>query len=295
MSYRRNYRRRHYRRNRRGYSYTFDPVKGIFLIGTAFILLGSLSAIASFHYWGVIFGIIIWLVILATIVYVIRKIKSGPKKIVFGGTDIRDESDISQLSEINSEKHGCKCYMEGLTDGEREIAHILAENLSYKDYFIFNNLTIPSNHNGSSQIDHLVVSRFGIFVIESKDYKGWIFGNENEEQWTQSLPGGRNKFQFQNPIRQNWSHIMALGTLMPFIPKDAFQSIVVFTDSCEIKTPAIENVVRAEDLINCIKKYAGDKLPENDLQMALGKLSYACQTLDISLSEHIENLQLYHP
>ena len=184
--------------------------------------------------------------------------------------------------------------MDGLTDGEQEIAHILAEGLSYKDYFIFNNLTIPSDHTGSSQIDHLVLSKFGVFVIESKDYKGWIFGSKDQDKWTQSLPGGKNKFQFQNPIRQNWSHIMSLRTLIPFIPENAFQSIVVFTDSCEIKTPAIDNVVRSENLIECIKRYTETKLPDNDIQLALGKLSYTCQTEDISPSQHIDDLRSHH-
>jgi hypothetical protein len=199
-----------------------------------------------------------------------------------------------EIAIINSEKHGCKCYMDGLTDGEQEIARMLSEGLSYKDYFIFNNLTIPSDYNGSSQIDHLVVSKFGIFVIESKDYKGWIFGSKDQDKWTQSLKRGKNKFQFQNPIRQNWSHIMSLKTLLPFIPDNAFQSIVVFTDSCEIKTPAIENVIRSENLIGCIKKYTENKLSEDGLQRVLGKLSSVCQTVDISPSQHIDNLYSHH-
>lgn len=205
------------------------------------------------------------------------------------------EASKDQIAAINSEKHGCKCYMDGLTDGEQEIAHILAEGLSYKDYFIFNNLTIPSNHNGSSQIDHLVVSKFGIFVIESKDYKGWIFGNKDQDNWTQSLPGGKNKFQFQNPIRQNWSHIMSLKLLMPNIPENDFQSIVVFTDSCEFKTDPIENVVHSEEVVACIQKYSEIKLSEENLHLILGKLSYVCQTADITPSQHIENLRSYHP
>lgn len=298
MSYYRNYRKPYYYRRRRyygGYRYPFQPIKAIFAIGAAFILLGSISSIASGHIGNVILNIILWAIGLGVIVLIFNKIKNRPWKTTSNSLNISAHSDKSQVAEINSEKHGCKCYMDGLTAGEQEVAHILAEGLSYKDYFIFNNLTIPSDHNGSSQIDHLVVSKFGVFVIESKDYKGWIFGSKDQEQWTQSLPGGKNKFQFQNPIRQNWSHIMSLRTLMPFIPESTFQSIVVFTDSCEIKTPAIENVVRIEDLIECIKKYTETKLPENDLQLALGKLSYACQTVDISPSQHIENLHSYHP
>ncbi len=295
MSYYRNYRKPYYRRRRYGnYSQPFEPIKGIFVIGVAFILLGSISSITLGHFGSVFFNIIIWALILGGIVFLIKKIRNRPRRIMSSAIGDSSESSQSQIAEINSEKHGCKCYMDGLTDGEQQIAHILAEGLSYKDYFIFNNLTIPSDHNGSSQIDHLVVSKFGVFVIESKDYKGWIFGSKDQDNWTQSLPGGKNKFQFQNPIRQNWSHIMSLRTLMPFIPETAFQSIVVFTDSCEIKTPPIENVVHSEELIECIKKHTENKVSENDLQLALGKLSFACQTADISPSQHIDNLHSHH-
>jgi hypothetical protein len=296
MSYYRNYKKPYYYRRRRhgNYSQPFEPIKGIFVIGVAFILLGSISSIASGHFGNVFFNIVIWALILWGIVFLIKKIKNRSKNAVSNNLYIPAGASKDEVASINSEKHGCKCYMDGLTDGEQEIAHILAEGLSYKDYFIFNNLTIPSDHNGSSQIDHLVVSKFGVFVIESKDYKGWIFGSKDQDNWTQSLPGGKNKFQFQNPIRQNWSHIMSLRTLMPFIPESAFQSIVVFTDSCEIKTPPIESVVHSEELIECVKKHTENKVSENDLQLALGKLSFACQTADISPSQHIDNLHSHH-
>lgn len=296
MSYYRNYRKPYYYRRRRygNYSHPFEPIKGIFFIGVAFILLGSISSITSGNFGRAFSNIIIWTLIFWGSVFLIKKIKNRSKNAVSNNLYIPIGASKSDMAVINSEKHGCKCYLDGLTDGEQKIAHILAEGLSYKDYFIFNNLTVPSDHNGSSQIDHLVVSKFGIFVIESKDYKGWIFGNKDQDSWTQSLPGGKNKFQFQNPIRQNWSHVMSLKILMSYIPENAFQGIVVFTDSCEIKTPTIENVVRSKELIECIKKYTENKISENDLQLALGKLSFVCQTVDISPSQHIENLHLHH-
>lgn len=204
------------------------------------------------------------------------------------------DSSKEQFKILNSEKHGCKCYMEGLNEGEQKIAHMLAENLNYKDYFIFNNLIIPSDHTGSSQIDHLVVSKFGIFVIETKDYDGWIFGNKDQDNWTLSLPGGINKFQFQNPLRQNFSHIMSLRLLFPTIPEDSFRSIVVFTNKGEFKTERIDNVLSEREVVDCIQKYTETKLSEESILLIIGKLSYTCQTIDISPSQHVENLNTYH-
>ena len=74
----------------------------------------------------------------------------------------------------------------------------------YRD---LNNVTIPTS-NGTTQIDHVFVSRYGIFVIETKNMEGWIFGDEKQPQWTQSLYG--KKFRFQNPLHQNYRHTKAL-------------------------------------------------------------------------------------
>lgn len=88
---------------------------------------------------------------------------------------------------------------------------------------------------------------------------------------------------------------MSLKLLMPSIPENAFRSIVVFTDSCEFKTESIENVVHSEEIVGCIQKHTDAKLSEENLHLILGKLSYVCQTADITPSQHIENLHSFHP
>lgn len=107
----------------------------------------------------------------------------------------------------------------------------------YKDV---NNITIPTS-NGTTQIDHVIVSQFGIFVVETKNYQGWIFGSEDQAQWTQSLPGGK-KFKFQNPLRQNYRHIKVLSEFLGF-PEEKFHSVVMFWGESEFKTPMPENVM----------------------------------------------------
>ncbi|MFA6297292.1 MAG: nuclease-related domain-containing protein [Candidatus Paceibacterota bacterium] len=297
MGYYRNYRKPHYYRRPRykQYNEPFETTKGILGLGVAFILLISISSVSKSNFGSVVGKIIVWTLLFGGVIWLIRKIKNRSKNTVSDNLYIPADASKDQIAKINSEKHGCKCYMDGLTDGEQEIAHILAEGLSYKDYFIFNNLTIPSDYSGSSQIDHLILSKFGIFVVESKAYKGWIFGNRDQDNWTQSLPGGKNKFQFQNPIRQNWSHIMSLKALFPSVPENAFQSIVVFTDSCEFKTEPIENVVHSEDIVGCIQKHTESKLSEENIHLILGKLSFVCQTADITPLQHIENIHSHHP
>jgi len=87
--------------------------------------------------------------------------------------------------------------------------------LNKKEYKIIHNLRIF--HNGMmSQIDHVVISKYGVFVIETKNYSGWIFGGENSFEWTQVIY--KNKFKLYNPLRQNLGHVKAIkGNLTSWI------------------------------------------------------------------------------
>lgn len=108
------------------------------------------------------------------------------------------------------------------------------------EYRSLNNVTLQTGH-GTVQIDHVIVSRFGIFVVEAKNYQGWIFGGEKQAEWTQCLPGGR-KFRFQNPLRQNYRHIRSLAEFLG-LPDDRFHSVVMFWGDSEFKTPMPANVM----------------------------------------------------
>jgi len=100
-------------------------------------------------------------------------------------------------------------------------------------YTDVNNVTITTT-NGTTQIDHIIASPYGIFVVETKNMDGWIFGDEKNSQWTQSLFG--NKSKFQNPLHQNYRHIRALSEFLG-IGEDKFHSLVFFASDCTFKTP----------------------------------------------------------
>ncbi len=100
-------------------------------------------------------------------------------------------------------------------------------------YHIVNNVTIPDDHGGTTQIDHIIVSRFGIFVIETKNMQGWIFGEKNSALWTQTIYKVRNSFQ--NPVRQNYKHVMCLAQLLD-LPVENFHQCIIFIGDCTLKT-----------------------------------------------------------
>ena len=88
--------------------------------------------------------------------------------------------------------------------GEKQVSKRLRK-LNKRKYKVLNNVLLKTA-NGSTQIDHVVISIYGIFVIETKNYKGLIFGSENDENWTQVIY--KNKGKFRNPIKQNYGHVL---------------------------------------------------------------------------------------
>lgn len=101
--------------------------------------------------------------------------------------------------------------------------------------FLFN-LYIPAGNGKTTEIDMLLISPYGIFVFESKNYSGWIFGHEEQKNWTQTLPLGHrqcHKEYFYNPIRQNANHIRHLKALIG--KATSVWSIIVFSDRCTLK------------------------------------------------------------
>ena len=72
--------------------------------------------------------------------------------------------------------------------GETLLAAALRRKLEASLYHVLNDIYLPLDDGSTTQIDHVVVSPFGVFVIEMKTYKGWIFGNPRDAKWTQALP-----------------------------------------------------------------------------------------------------------
>lgn len=126
-------------------------------------------------------------------------------------------------------------------------------NIWNEEYYTINDALLPYK-NGTCQIDHMIISVHGIVVIETKTYSGWIYGSENAEYWTQSIYGSKTKFR--NPIKQNWSHILALKDILCDYQEAKYYPIVVFVGSAELKSiHANVPVVYDNELVQEIRKY----------------------------------------
>ncbi|MCI5207799.1 MAG: nuclease [Candidatus Electrothrix sp. ATG2] len=135
-------------------------------------------------------------------------------------------------------------------------------------YHPIHNVTFPTL-DGSTQIDHIFVSRFGIFVVETKNMKGWIFGGERQKQWTQKI--FKKSFKFQNPLHQNYKHVKALEALLD-IPPNVIHSVVVFVGESTFKSSMPPNVTRGGGYITYIKSFREPMLSEDQVQKAITQI-----------------------
>ncbi len=136
--------------------------------------------------------------------------------------------------------------------GERLVGRRLRNGLPRDEYKILNDVYLRMPDGTTTQIDHVVVSQFGIFVVETKTYSGWIFGSEKSAVWTQSIY--RKKSQFQNPIRQNYRHICAIADNLG-LDKSYFHSVVAFTGDATFKTEMPPGVVYSRNAADYIKSF----------------------------------------
>lgn len=124
--------------------------------------------------------------------------------------------------------------------GEAIVNSSINRKLDKTQYHLIKDTTLPTD-NGTTQVDHIIISKFGIFVIETKNMKGWIFGGEHQKTWTQQIYKTKNKFQ--NPLHQNYKHTKTLEKLLN-LSSDKFHSVIVFTGEAMFKTTMPENVLK---------------------------------------------------
>ncbi len=156
--------------------------------------------------------------------------------------------------------------------GEARVNSFLRSNLNSQQNYILSDLTLPTT-GGTTQIDHIVLSPNGVFVIETKNMSGWIFGDANQSRWTQVFR--RQKFQFQNPIRQNYKHIKVVQDLLGIEMRQIY-NVVVFVGSAEPRTIMPENILwDSGDLLRYIRSKQPICFFNRDLQSFMEKLKNA--------------------
>lgn len=123
-----------------------------------------------------------------------------------------------------------------------------------EEYMLFNNVTIPDGEQGTTQIDHILISPYGVFIIETKNYTGWIFGDVRQKQWTQKIY--KKSYKFQNPLRQNYKHSKVLEMVLnDVLDPQYLHSVIVFTPRSDFKTEMPENVFRGKAWLKYVESF----------------------------------------
>lgn len=168
--------------------------------------------------------------------------------------------------------------------GETEVSSIL--NRLPKEYNVINNAILPSI-NGTTQIDHIVVSPYGIFVIETKNYKGKIYGGDNSEMWTQYL--WNEEHEFRNPIKQNYAHVKSLQSLLGF-PLSTFIPIIAFANKTNIRVNSNFIVINFDKIRDVLLQPAPVLLSPEQVQHACITIQQAMTAQAHSAKEHVNNV-----
>lgn len=124
--------------------------------------------------------------------------------------------------------------------GERAVRTGLRKRLGEQEYCALHDVTLQIQDK-TTQIDHLVFSQYGVFVVETKNMKGWIYGGPRQRTWTQKIY--RRNHKFQNPLFQNYGHVKAVSEVLG-LDEDHIHSVVVFVGASTFKTEMPNNVVK---------------------------------------------------
>ena len=170
--------------------------------------------------------------------------------------------------------------------GELRVRATIRRRLNRKEYRPVHDLTLPTL-DGTTQVDHVVVSPFGIFVIETKDLAGWIFGDERSRRWTQVL--FKQKHRFQNPLHQNYKHRKAVENLLNLEPR-CLHSVVVFVGKSEFKTVMPPNVLERRGLVPYIRSKTDVLLSDEEVEESIRVLEAHVSNAE-TRRRHMDNLE----
>lgn len=193
-------------------------------------------------------------------------------------------------------------FYEEPLDGEEfeELVEHKLSKLEKTGSKVIRNCYLRWNNGTTTQIDEILIFRSGIYVIECKDYSGWIFGNGSHENWTQTLPygwyGDSTKTSFYNPIKQNQNHIKCIRQKLHDYNALPIHNIVVFRDNCTFKS--IENtlgahVIKGERLYEAIYRIeqdTGPRLSESEIENIYTRLLQDVSENPSIDGEHIRNV-----
>ena len=172
------------------------------------------------------------------------------------------------------------------------------------EYKILNDLVFRTE-KGTTQVDHVVVSKYGIFAIETKNYRGEIYGDDNRQEWTQLIVTKVTyakkwwktytyvtKNHFYNPVKQSLGHAFRIKELLSSFPRVKIVPIVVFAgDAVLSNVESQHHVVYEENLLDVIIGYGTIYLTDDDVQEVIGTLEKNNIREFVNDRQHVKNIR----
>lgn len=186
--------------------------------------------------------------------------------------------------------------------GEQRVHDILSR--LPEDYHILDDVVLKTD-KGTTQIDHVVVSKYGIFAIETKNYQGNIYGDDNRKEWTQLIVTKVTyakkwwktytyvtKNHFYNPVKQSVGHAFRIKELLPAYPHIKILPVVVFTgDAVLNNVESNHHVIYEDSLLDVIEGYKTTYLADNDVLVVLSILNEGNVRDMVTDRQHVKNLK----
>jgi len=173
--------------------------------------------------------------------------------------------------------------------GEKKTTFRMWYSLDANTYRRFHNVIVLGK-SGTTQIDHLLVSVYGLFIVETKNKTGWIFGSENQAKWTQTLY--KKKYSFQNPLRQTFRQNIVLSEYLR-IDESIIHTAVYFVGDCTFKTRMPANVMKS-GLGRYIRQYRKCILSPEEANRIVLMLERHVAESSITRRDHVRSLHARH-
>ena len=187
--------------------------------------------------------------------------------------------------------------------GEMRVFSILSQLPD--EYTILNDLVFRTD-KGTTQIDHVVVSKYGVFTIETKNYRGEIYGDDKRQEWTQLIVTEVTyakkwwktytyvtKNHFYNPVKQSLGHAFRIKELLTEFPYVKIVPIVVFTGDAMLgNVESKHHVIYEENLLEVINEYKTTYLTDNDVQRVVSILIGNNVRETVNNRQYVKNLRM---
>lgn len=209
----------------------------------------------------------------------------------FSGSAVKEEKGF--WASLFTSKYSSRAEAIG-DHGEKRVSSFL-EDLDCEDYRVFNDLLIRDGKY-TTQVDHVIISRYGVFVLETKNVHGKVYGGGNAEFWKQYLPdvgykryGYTQEHQLRNPIWQNDGHVKTLRRLV-FGNDVPVYGIVVFPDSTDLMVTADKPVLHMCEVVPYIRRYTDAVLSSDRMRSYRGRLLEVISVSESDRRSHLDNI-----